>query len=53
MINGVLLLSALFVGTNAALLYALDAPTLARQNLPIAPIGSMILGDRGDVACAH
>src|SRR5262245_13831068 len=49
MINGVLLLSAIYLGTNAALFYALDPSTLARENLPVAAIGRMMLGDRGAV----
>ncbi len=47
MINGVLLLSAIYVLTNAALLYALGTSGLAHQNLPIAAIGQMIVGARG------
>jgi len=47
MINGVLLLSAIYVLTNAALLYAIGTSGLAHQNLPIAAIGQMIVGARG------
>jgi APA family basic amino acid/polyamine antiporter len=49
MINGVLLLSDIYIFTNAALFYVFDAPTLARENLPIAAVGQMILGERGPV----
>ena len=47
MINGVLLLSAIYILTNAALLYALGTSGLARQNLPIAAVGQLIVGPRG------
>jgi APA family basic amino acid/polyamine antiporter len=49
MINGVLLLSAIYIFTNAALLYALGISGLAHQNLPIAAIGQMIVGARGPI----
>ena len=47
MINGALLVSTLFVLTNAALLYSVDLPSLARENLPIAAIAQKILGAHG------
>jgi len=47
MINGVLLLRAIYILTNAALFYALDVHALARENLPIAAVGRMMLGERG------
>ncbi len=49
LINGVLLLSAIYVFTNAALLYALGISRLAHENLPIAALGEMIVGARGPV----
>jgi APA family basic amino acid/polyamine antiporter len=49
MINGVLLLSAIYIFTNAALFYVFALPTLARENLPIAAVGQMILGEHGPV----
>lgn len=49
MIQGVLLVSAIFLLTNAALLYALDLPTLARENLPIAAVGQAMFGVHGAV----
>ena len=47
MINGALLVSTLFVLINAALLYSVDLPSLARENLPIAAIAQKILGAHG------
>jgi basic amino acid/polyamine antiporter, APA family len=47
MINGVLLLSAIYTLTNAALLNALGTSGLARQNLPIAAVGQLIVGPNG------
>jgi APA family basic amino acid/polyamine antiporter len=47
MINGALLVSTLFVLINAALLYAVDLPSLARENLPIAAVAQKILGAHG------
>jgi APA family basic amino acid/polyamine antiporter len=49
MINGALLVCAVGVFTNAALFYALDVSTIARENLPLAVLGRMILGERGPV----
>ncbi len=49
MINGVLLLSAIYIFTNAALLYALGISGLAHQSLPIAAIGQLIVGARGPI----
>jgi APA family basic amino acid/polyamine antiporter len=49
MINGALLVSLIFILVNAALLYALDLPSLAHENLPIAAIGNAILGAHGAV----
>jgi APA family basic amino acid/polyamine antiporter len=49
MINGVVLVSAIFILINAALLYALDLPSLSRENLPIAAVGQAILGAHGAV----
>jgi basic amino acid/polyamine antiporter, APA family len=47
MIKGVLLVSAIFILINAALLYALDFPSLSHSNLPIAVVGQAILGAQG------
>ena len=49
MINGVLLVSAIFILINAALFYALDLPSLSHENLPIAAVGQAILGAHGGV----
>jgi basic amino acid/polyamine antiporter, APA family len=49
MINGVLLVSGIFILVNAALFYALDLASLSRQNLPIASVGQAILGKNGGV----
>jgi basic amino acid/polyamine antiporter, APA family len=49
MINGVLVVSTIFILVNAALLYAFDLPSLSRENLPVAAIGQAILGTHGDV----
>jgi basic amino acid/polyamine antiporter, APA family len=47
LINGVLLLGAIYIFTNAALFYALPISALARENLPFAALGQKILGERG------
>lgn len=47
MINGVLLVSAIFILINAALFYALDLSSLSHENLPIAAVGQGIFGTRG------
>ena len=47
MINGVLLVSAIFILINAALLYALDLGSLSHDNLPVAAVGQVIFGSRG------
>ncbi len=47
MIRGVLLLSAIYILTNAALLYALGTAGLAHQNLPVAALSKLIVGARG------
>lgn len=49
MINGVLLVSAIFILINVALLYALDLSSLSHENLPIAAVGKAILGAHGSV----
>jgi basic amino acid/polyamine antiporter, APA family len=49
MINGVLLVSGLFILINAALFYALDLTSLSQDNLPIAAVGQAILGSTGAV----
>jgi basic amino acid/polyamine antiporter, APA family len=49
-IRGVLLLAALYVLINAALLYSLDMTQLARENLPLARLGQIVSGERGVVA---
>jgi len=49
LINGVLVLSAIYIFTNAALLYALGISGLAHQDLPIAAIGQLIVGARGPI----
>jgi basic amino acid/polyamine antiporter, APA family len=49
MINGVLMVSTIFILINAALLYAFDLPSLSRENLPVAAIGQAILGAHGAV----
>jgi basic amino acid/polyamine antiporter, APA family len=49
-IRSVLLLAALYVLINAALLYSLDMTELARENLPLARLGQIVFGERGEVA---
>ena len=47
LINGIVLLGAIYILTNAALFYALPVSGLARENLPIAAVGQRILGEHG------
>jgi APA family basic amino acid/polyamine antiporter len=49
-IRGVLLLTAMYVLINAALLYSLDMSQLARENLPLALLGQIVSGERGVLA---
>ena len=46
-IRGVLLLTAMYVLINAALLYSLDMSQLAGENLPLARLGQIVSGERG------
>ena len=50
MLNGVLLLSAIYLLTNAALLHVLGVTGLAKNNLPVAALGAAIFGPAGDTA---
>ena len=49
-LRSVLLLTSLYVLINAALLYSLDMPQLAHENLPLARLGQFVSGERGVVA---
>jgi basic amino acid/polyamine antiporter, APA family len=49
-IRSVLLLAVLYVLINAALLYSLDMPQLASENLPLARLGQIVSGEKGVVA---
>ena len=48
-IRGVLLLAAIYVLINAALLYSLDMTRLASENLPLARLAQIVSGERGAV----
>jgi APA family basic amino acid/polyamine antiporter len=48
-IRGVLLLAAIYVLINAALLYSLDMTQLARENLPLARLAQIVSGESGAV----
>jgi len=50
LIRGVLLLAAIYVLVNAALLYSLDITQLAHENLPLTSLGQILAGERGMVA---
>jgi APA family basic amino acid/polyamine antiporter len=49
-IRGVLLLAAMYLLINAALLYSLDMRQLPGENLPLARLGQIVSGERGAVA---
>ncbi len=49
-LRSALLLAAIYVLINAALLYSLDVSELARENLPLARLGQNVSGERGVVA---
>ena len=49
-IRGVVLLAAIYVLINAALLYSLNLTDLARENLPLARLAQIVSGERGVVA---
>jgi basic amino acid/polyamine antiporter, APA family len=48
MLHSVLLLSAIFLLTNAALLHVLGVAGIAREDLPVAALGAAIFGRAGD-----
>lgn len=48
-IRGVLLLAAIYVLINAALLYSLDMTRLAGENLPLSRLAQIVSGERGAV----
>jgi basic amino acid/polyamine antiporter, APA family len=48
MLHSVFLLSAIFLLTNAALLYVLGVAGIAREDLPVAALGAAIFGQAGD-----
>lgn len=50
MLNGVLLLSTIYLLTNAALFHVLGAAGVARENLPVAALGASIFGEMGNTA---
>ena len=50
MLNGVFLLSAIYLLTNAALFHVLGLAGVARENLPVAALGASIFGEMGNTA---
>lgn len=50
MLNGVVLLSVIYLLINAALLHVLGVAGLAKENLPVAALGAAIFGPVGDTA---
>jgi basic amino acid/polyamine antiporter, APA family len=50
MLNGVFLLSALYLLTNAALFHVLGVSEIAKQDLPVAALGAAIFGPMGNIA---
>ena len=50
MLNGVVLLSVIYLLINAALLHVLGVSGLAKENLPVAALGAAIFGPVGDTA---
>ncbi len=50
MLNGVLLLSAIYLLTNAALFHVLGIAGVAKENLPVAALGASIFGEMGNTA---
>jgi basic amino acid/polyamine antiporter, APA family len=50
MLSGVLLLSVIYLLTNAALFRVLGLAGVAKENLPVAALGASILGTAGEVA---
>jgi basic amino acid/polyamine antiporter, APA family len=50
MLNGVFLLSAIYLLINAALFHVLGVTGVARENLPVAALGQAIFGAMGNTA---
>lgn len=50
MFHSVILLSAIYLLTNAALLHVLGVGGIAKEDLPVAALGASILGHVGDTA---
>jgi len=50
MLSGVLLLSAIYLLTNAALFHILGIAGVAKENLPVAALGASIFGSLGNTA---
>ncbi|HXA76737.1 MAG TPA: APC family permease [Candidatus Acidoferrales bacterium] len=50
MLSGVLLLSAIYLLTNAALFHVLGIAGVAKENLPVAALGASIFGEPGNTA---
>jgi APA family basic amino acid/polyamine antiporter len=50
MLSGVLLLSAIYLLTNAALFHILGIAGVAKENLPVAALGASIFGALGNTA---
>ena len=50
MLTGVLLLSAIYLATNGALFHVLGINGVAKENLPVAALGSSIFGEPGNIA---
>ncbi|MGB7680172.1 MAG: APC family permease [Candidatus Acidiferrales bacterium] len=48
MLNGVLLISAIYLLTNAALFHVLGVAGVAKENLPVAALGAAIFGEIGN-----
>ena len=48
MLNAVLLLSAIYLATNAALFHVLGVAGVAKEDLPVAALGASILGKPGN-----
>ncbi len=47
MLHSVILLSAIFILTNAALFHVLGVPGIAKQDLPVAALGASLFGGAG------
>jgi len=50
MFHSVILLSTIFILTNAALIHVLGVGGIAKEDLPVAALGAAILGHAGEIA---